>query len=509
MMKTAKIHITAEEAHSGCEKMLSLPEMTATLRIKLSPGVKDGQTIIVKNATFRDFNGQITTVPVLVRIYIDYQREKKRKFLTFALCPFLILLLGSGFLMGMMVGLSSDSNTTYQRLSLQVAEYLYLVEPYFVLGLSIVLSFFLWIVPRPVKFKSHTTYVVSAIIVLLIALSGCILHIRDHYTYIPDINLYHESLQSTQSRLQAAGLQISDENCEFDVMAKSKMKMGQEPYNYYFKVYQTEPTPHAFVRKDINVKIYVTWSDALAAIPINSEGTGKAEIQDIYGDINTDFIYPFNSDTFSLHTGAAGGKMTTEEFGESLLGMPPRGNISLVACLINYDTGEQIDTKLGILGDTITFSDIPDGTYYYTVSCEGYKTAIPDSPFKLRQDYNSKADILPWSVNLEEEGRPFSTAFKVCIRDINGEVVRNTEVYVRVANDENALLSGGILYPLHSDDNGYLTSWHGFNNLDFYSLVDFQLYDNCHLEVQFKEGGDFVRVEIEGQIGSCVMPNYS
>lgn len=239
--------------------------------------------------------------------------------------------------MGMMVGLSSDSNTTYQRLSLQVAEYLYLVEPYFVLGLSIVLSFFLWIVPRPVKFKSHTTYVVSAIIVLLIALSGCILHIRDHYTYIPDINLYHESLQSTQSRLQAAGLQISDENCEFDVMAKSKMKMGQEPYNYYFKVYQTEPTPHAFVRKDINVKIYVTWSDALAAIPINSEGTGKAEIQDIYGDINTDFIYPFNSDTFSLHTGAAGGKMTTEEFGESLLGMPPRGNISLVACLINYD----------------------------------------------------------------------------------------------------------------------------------------------------------------------------
>lgn len=79
-MKTAKIYITAEEAHSGCEKMLSLPEMTATLRIKLSPGVKDGQTIIVKNATFRDCNGQITTVPVLVRIYIDYQREKNGSF---------------------------------------------------------------------------------------------------------------------------------------------------------------------------------------------------------------------------------------------------------------------------------------------------------------------------------------------------------------------------------------------------------------------------------------------
>lgn len=505
-MKKAKIYITAEEACNGCEKTQYLPELAAVLNIQIPPETKDGQRIIVKDARSKNDNGQITVAPVLVTICIDHQHDKKQKVLIAALFSSIILLFGGCFLLSIMCEQSSDADTTCQRFALKVAEDLYLIEPYFVLGMGFLLAFLFWIVPRPEKPKSLTTYVVSAVVLFLFALSGCISYIKNHFTYIPDINLYHESLYSVQSKLHIAGLQTLNES--FDFVAESQMEKGEDPYSYYFKVYQIEPSPQMFVCKNADINVHITWDNSLKAVPVSNEKYSNADIPSIYGDINTDFIFPFNSDTFTLHTHVAGVKMTTEQFGESSLGISPIGNHSLVACLINYDTGEQIDTKTGILGDTITFSGIPDGTYYYTVSCEGYKTAIPESPFKLKRDYDKEIDSLPWSVDLEQEGSLLSTAFKVRVQDVNGEAVSGAEVKVRVWNDDYSSPDRSTLYPLYSDENGYLTSWHGVNDWEFYSLVDFQLYDNCHLEVQFREDEDFVRVEIKGEVGVCVMPDY-
>lgn len=160
-----------------------------------------------------------------------------------------------------------------------------------------------------------------------------------------------------------------------------------------------------------------------------------------------------------------------------------------------------------MLGDEITFSNIPNGTYYYVVSCDGYKTAIPDSLFKLERDYNREADVLPWSVNLEREEDQLSSAFKVRIQNANGNIIQDSEVDIRVVSGDASSPNTYSYYLLNSDKNGYLTFWHGIDGKNFYDLVGFQLYEDCYLEARLNETNEFVRVQIEDGIGICTIPD--
>lgn len=498
-MKKLNIHITAKEAKCGCERILSLPKQANALRIPIEPGIKDGKKIQVHNAIFLNESGHTTTSPVQVTIYIGYQRC-----IVIAITYiFLLLFCGLLFLFGATMNPLTDYDNAYQAFLLSLAEMVYQVEPYFMLFLSVVLSFIFWVVPRPDKLKSPITYLILIIVSFLLVLAGYIYFIRENYTYIPNINLYHESLQSAQSRFQVARLQISDENIDFNDLAQRQMKEGQEPYSYYFKVYQTDPSPNTFVYVGTNVRLYVTWINEPSTISITNESGSNTELPDTYNNINTDFIYPFNADMVTLYTHVAGAKLITEGFNETSLGIFPTEDILLEACLINFDTGKQVDSKTAILGDEIIFSNIPNGTYYYIISCNGYKTAIPDSPFKLERNYSKEADILPWGVNLEKEESQLSSTFKVRIQNANGNIIQNTEIDVRAVHEDNPSPNSFIHYSLYSDENGYLTSWHGIDNRDFYDLVDFQLYEDCYLEARLNEYDEFVRVQIKDGTGIC------
>lgn len=357
----------------------------------------------------------------------------------------------------------------------------------------------------PQKFKSYITYLTFVMVLLLFILGGLAQHVRTVCTYIPTVKLYHESLYTVTSKFQNSGLQISDENYVFDELANRKRGENEDPFGYFFKVFKIIPASDTFVRKDIFVELHVTWDNNVTSISIPSSNTPQTSIQEIYSGINTDFIYPYNADTFTLFTGITAAKMSIDGVEESLLSRSPIKRIPLEARLINFDTGKQIDAQTAYLGDEITFTNIPDGTYYYVVSCDGYLAAIPDCPFKLRRDFDTEAAILPWSADLEEEGGVLSQAFNIRIQDIDAHPICNSEVNIRAMSIDNPSPNSFSWQTLYSDENGYLTLWHNVNNQDFYSLVSFQLFSGCCLEVRLGEEGDFFPVQIDGELGVCTI----
>lgn len=500
-MKKTSIHITAKEARSGCERILSLPGQETRLRVSIAPGTKDGQKIKVNNAVFRDENGNTRRSPIQVTIYIGYHRC-----IIIALtCVFVLLFCGQILLVGVTYNSLTTQSGVYQNSLLRWAEYMYRVEPYFMLYLSIALSIIFWAVPRPDKLISPITYLILSIVAFLLACAGYIQLVKENYTYTPNIYPYRESLQIVESKIKMAGLQISD--IDFNDIAESKKNEGKDAYGYDFKVYQIDPLPNTFVRMGTNVRLKVTWSGMPTAISMPDREDGNAELPDIYIDTDTRFIYTYNADMLTLSTNAAGVRMTIENFGEMTLGISRTDSIPIEACLIDYNTRKQIDSKKAILGDEITFSNIPNGTYYYVVSCNGYKTAIPDSPFKLERDYNKEVDILPWSVDLEKEDGQLLPAFKVRIQNENGNVIQDSEIDIRPVSKDNPSPNAYTHYPLRSNENGYLTFCQGINNEVSYELVDFQLYEGCYLEARLNETNEFVRVQIEDGIGICTIPD--
>lgn len=502
-MKKTSIHITAKEARSGCERVLSLPGQQTRLRVSVAPGTKDGQKIRVNNAVFQDENGNARRSPIQVTIYIGYRRY----IITAFTCVFLLLFCGLVWLIGATYSSLTIQNNVYQDSLLRWAEYVYRIEPYFMLCLSVILSLIFWIVLRPKKLKSPITYLILSIVAFLLTFAVYIQLVKENYTYIPDVNLYNEPLYRVESNFQEAGLKISYEDIDFNDLAQSKIMEGENAYNWGFKVSQTDPQPNTFVQKGTAVMLRVIWRDALTGISVPDKNVSDVEIPDIYINTDTRFIYPYNADMFTLRTNAAGGKMTIENFDEMTLGISPTDRIPVEARLIDYNTRKQIDSKKAMLGDEITFSNIPNGTYYYVVSCDGYKTAIPDSLFKLERDYNREADVLPWSVNLEREEDQLSSAFKVRIQNANGNIIQDSEVDIRVVSGDASSPNTYSYYLLNSDKNGYLTFWHGIDGKNFYDLVGFQLYEDCYLEARLNETNEFVRVQIEDGIGICTIPD--
>ena len=500
-MKKKSIHITKKEARSGCERILSLPGQETRLRVPIAPGTKDGQKIKVNNAVFRDENGDTRRSPLQVTVYVGHHR-----YIIIALtCVFVLLFCGQMLLVGVTYNSLTTQSDVYQNSLLRWAEYVYRIEPYFMLCLSIALSIIFWAVPRPDKLISPITYLILSIVAFLLAFAGYIQLVKENYTYTPNIYPYKESLQIVESKIKMAGLEISD--IDFNEIAENKKNEGKDAYGYDFKVYQTDPLPNTFVRMGTNVRLKVTWNGMPTAISVPDRGDGDAELPDIYIDTDTRFIYTYNADMFTLSTDAAGVKMTIENFGEMTLGISRTDRVPIEARLIDYNTGKQIDSKKAILGDEITFSNIPNGTYYYVVSCNGYKTAIPDSPFKLERDYNKEEDILPWNVYLEREDGQLSTAFKVRIQNANGNIIQDSGIDIRPVSKDNPSPNAYTHYPLYSDENGYLTFCQGINSEVSYELVDFQLYEGCYLEARLNESNKYVRVQIKVGIGICTIPD--
>lgn len=216
------------------------------------------------------------------------------------------------------------------------------------------------------------------------------------------------------------------------------------------------------------------------------------------------FNGPYNADTFTLYTDVAAARMITNENDIRLLGVNPITSALIEAQLIDAETGDIIDRKSASLGDEIVFSNIPSGTYYYAVACNGYKSATPYEPFRLERDTSQPVDELPWSVDLEENDNNPSPYFKVQLKDAQGEILKNTSAYVRAVNAQHLTSGEFSACPVTSNDQGYLTLWSNVDGVDYYDVVNFQLFDGYLLEVAL-ENSEYASVDIQGDLGICIL----
>lgn len=416
---------------------------------------------------------------------------------------------------------------------LQMAEFVYNWEAAIIFIAGIAVSVLLWCIDSQRTKKQIRAILVASVILVTCLLSAYILHVNKTYAYLPEVNYNHYSFQYVETMLAETGFNIATIN--YDPIAVEKLKQDEDPYSYYFKVTQMNPEPGTFVKTDTTVTLNIAWKDYFGSASIDISPNTPSDTPDVapdtppnvtpdnsanvvpnqnafdgkafYGNINPRDLYPFNADEFTLFTSEAALQMVTNKTNFYSLGIHPNYIIPLEIQLINYDTSEIIVTKTAYLGDEVTFSDLPNGTYYYIVNADGYKTFVPDDPFRLEYDASEEKDVLPWSVNLEKLENIYSAAFKVQLCNEQGIPISYTEANVRVVSEDDLSPNQYSCYPVTSNENGYLTIWSETNGVEYYDLVDFYLCDGYRLEICLAGGYEFTPVHSEGDIGLCTISN--
>ena len=385
------------------------------------------------------------------------------------------------------------------------AEFVYEMEPAIVFVAGIIISIVMWLI-NPEKMKRSKAYfIIVAILLLSCLVSGYIIHVNRTYTRVPDVNFGQHSLSIVQEQLVVEGLYVNDEDIVLD--AKAQKRQAEEDLNsYYYKVTEITPEIGAFIRKGEHVILHLTWKNVFNSASVELPETSDFVAKEYYGDVKTQSLYPFNANSFKLFTSEAAGKMVSEYIDDHWFGVHPLTDHAFTASLINYKTGEIIQVKEGIVGDTVEFTEIPDGIYYYLVESEGYQQAVPSSPFLLEYDPSKPLSILPWSVELIAEGSTSSEAMSVTIMDTQGAPIPNAEVEIRAVSNDDMLPSSFSYYTVMTDEAGRICQRYWINDVEHIDSAMLQAFDGYSWEMRLVGQKEFIPIDYSYDVGICVIP---
>lgn len=161
--------------------------------------------------------------------------------------------------------------------------------------------------------------------------------------------------------------------------------------------------------------------------------------------------------------------------------------------LLNYDNYQIVDSQTSYLGSAFNFNNIPDGTYFFVVECDGYDSDVSDNPFTIKFDPNEEEAVLPWAIYLEKNSSSYGQAFYVKMVDSAGHVVKNVDTYVRVVQENETSPKCYCSYPVHTKENGLLAVWYGRNEMYHYNATSFMVKNGFRVQVQ-NHNGQFVNV---------------
>ena len=214
----------------------------------------------------------------------------------------------------------------------------------------------------------------------------------------------------------------------------------------------------------------------------------RKEIETAYND--GDFYIPtFNASEFSLSVSEKASSLRYRDSAhETFLGVYPSAKTPITVTLFDYKTRKVVDFQTAYMGNTFYFSDIPEGTYFYTIEGSGYVTTFSDNPFTLINDTNHDKHNLPWCDYIEKEGANYGKTFKVKLIDSSGNVVKDANTQVRVVKENDDNPNSFTSYTVYSNNNGYITIYNGIDGVDYYFDVDFSVRDGYSIQVQDSSG---------------------
>ncbi|MBR7056378.1 MAG: hypothetical protein IKI17_04740 [Oscillospiraceae bacterium] len=216
--------------------------------------------------------------------------------------------------------------------------------------------------------------------------------------------------------------------------------------------------------------------------PVTDSVENNVDVRDNpYPDFDSSVWDPFNSNEFTLVVDELVVKILSDGYEQSL-GVAPTTSILMQVDLIDFDSGDIIDSKIGYLGDTVHFGDIPNGIYYYRIKCDGYKTTYSIHPFILEYNNQEPTDILPWIVSLEKIDAEFGKGFKVKMISSGEPIPQYTETMLSVAY-RNAKSE----YPVYINEDGFLTLWMGTDSDNYYFIATFYVANGYTLSILNKD----------------------
>ena len=150
--------------------------------------------------------------------------------------------------------------------------------------------------------------------------------------------------------------------------------------------------------------------------------------------------------------------------------------------LFDYENDYEVSRARTDNDGNIEFSNIADGTYYYSVECVGYKD-IRSNLFKIEYNPDREGNVLPWTDFLDHEEANYSKGFKVKLVNKNGKPISYTDVTVasiRRDNNNNYTYSSLMM---RTDFDGYLTMWYAEDDVEYRDIVTFFIKDNHTLMI--------------------------
>lgn len=185
---------------------------------------------------------------------------------------------------------------------------------------------------------------------------------------------------------------------------------------------------------------------------------------------------------------------------EMTLGVPLNG--SAIVQMIDYNSRNIVDEQICASGSSIEFSGFPDGTYYFYVYGDGYAAYISEPIQYTHTESGYDGNGQSWGCSLVPINSTISAAFRIKLVDQASNPISNRGYNFGVPDALGSIQSCGWTT---SNDEGYLTTWGMINDVEYYDVLEFAVYndrvfklydENSDIEISAPKTGDEVGVVI-------------
>lgn len=331
--------------------------------------------------------------------------------------------------------------------------------------------------------SKRNTRIAAVVLFLFLTLTGYTYYCNQTYIRLPTVTYMADSYETVRQKL-------SDISPRLKIDSDSKGQYQNDPNlsSSCFRVLFMSPAPGTFQKKDTPVTLYLTWSDKIY-------DTESSMPSGLFSNQQLENIPTFHANQFTLYTHAMGALLLTHMenplFGYSYLGADQIGRAPVTVSLFEYGSKQCIQSFQVSLGDSVTFSNLPSGTYYYTAVADGYRSVISDHPFHLDASLEQLSDPCEWGLSMEPISSNYSPEAKIQLVDAQNQPLANVSAELRLDMQDGSLIDFYNSQPVCTDENGTVMMTYFINSVPVSYPLTVSLSDQYTLSASLLDQNSF------------------
>lgn len=331
--------------------------------------------------------------------------------------------------------------------------------------------------------SKRNTRLAAVVLVLFLMLTGYTYYCNQTYIRLPTVNYMIDSYDTVHQKLP-------DVSPRLKISSNSERQYQHDPdlSSSCFRVLFMSPAPGTFQKKEAPLTLYLTWSDKIY-------DTESSMPSGLFSNQQLENMPTFHANQFTLYTHAMGALLLTHMenplFDYSYLGADKSNQTSVTISLFNYETKQRVQSFQISLGDSVTFSDLPSGTYYYTAVADGYRSVISDHPFHLDASSEQLSDTCAWGVSMEPISSDYSLESKVRLVDAQNQPLANVSAELCLDMQDGSLIDFYDSQPVRTDENGTVMMTYSINSVSVSYPLTVSLSDQYTLSASLLDQNSF------------------